>query len=46
MKKNHEVRVKLSEEELKIIQNKSKQLGMTVSSFLRAIGLKANLVPT
>lgn len=46
MKRNHEVRVKLSQEELGIIKTKAKSLGMATSSFLRVIALKANLVPS
>lgn len=44
MKKNYEIRIKLSLEELKIIQNKSKQLGLPVSVFLRTLGLKSNII--
>lgn len=46
MRKNHEIRVKVSKEELEIIQAKAKQLGMKASGFLRAIGLKANFIPS
>lgn len=43
MKKNYEIRIKVSKEELDIIKNKAQQLGMTTSHFLRSLGLKANL---
>jgi len=46
MKKNCEIRVKVSTEELRILKHKSQQLGMSVSGFLRALGLKSNLIPT
>ncbi|MGD2072158.1 MAG: hypothetical protein PVG65_01545 [Candidatus Thorarchaeota archaeon] len=46
MKKNHEVRVKLSDEELQKIKAKAQQLGMPVSTFLRVLGLTANITPT
>lgn len=43
-KRNHEVRIKLSEEELKIIKTKSRGLGLTSSAFLRTLGLKSNII--
>ena len=46
MKKNHEVRVKLSDEELKKIKNKAEELGLPVSTFLRVLGLTAHIKPT
>lgn len=42
MKKNHEIRVKVTEEELAKIQSKAQELGMTSSSYLRTMGLIAS----
>ena len=39
--KNIDLRVKVSEEEAKIIESKAKALGLTVSAYLRILGLKA-----
>jgi len=41
--KNHDVRVRLSKEELQKIQSKAKELGHTPSGFLRMLGLRAEL---
>lgn len=41
--RNHEIRVKLSGEELEMIKKKAKKLGMQESSFLRYLGLKAKV---
>lgn len=46
MKKNCEVRVKLSTEELEKIKHKADKLGMTISGFLRMLGLNADITPT
>ncbi len=43
MPKNHEIRVKLNQEELEKIQRKAKEIGMLPSQFLRFIGLTANI---
>jgi len=45
-KKNHEVRVKVSLDELRIIKHKSQTIGLSVSSYLRVLGLKSNIVTT
>lgn len=45
MRKNHEVTIKLNKEELEIIRKKAKILGLPVSTFLRMIGLNANITP-
>jgi len=44
MKKNHEIRVMVNEEELQIIKQKAKSLSMSASNFLRSLGLKANFI--
>jgi predicted DNA binding CopG/RHH family protein len=46
MKKNHEIRVKVSDEELERIEKKAEKLGMPVSTFLRVLGLTATITPT
>lgn len=46
MKKNHEVRVRLSKEEHLKIKEKAMKLGLTLSSFLRLIGLNADIETT
>lgn len=43
MKRNHELRVKLSKEELEMIKKKSDRLGMKPSPFLRFLGLKSTI---
>ena len=42
-KKNYELRVKLSKEELEKLKRKSARLGMKPSTFLRLVGLSANI---
>jgi len=37
--KNHEIRIKVSKEELEIIKKKADQLGLHVSTYLRTLGL-------
>lgn len=39
MKKNHEIRVKLSEEEYDKIKKKAESAGLKLSAFLRYLGL-------
>jgi hypothetical protein len=46
MKRNHEVRIKLSEEEFKKIKEKADKVNMKISSLLRYLGLKTNLKVT
>lgn len=46
MKKNHEVRVRLSKDELESIKRKASRAGLTLSSFFRVIGLAADIQPT
>jgi len=46
MKKNHEVTIRYSVEELEKVKRKAEQLGMPVSSFVRTISLIANIQPT
>lgn len=41
MKKNHEVRIKLSQEELNKIKLKAREIGLTISSYMRLISLAA-----
>lgn len=41
MKKNHEVRVKFSMEELERVKQKAEELGMPVSTYLRFLGLSS-----
>lgn len=43
MAKNHDVRVRLSDEELQKIKRKAEELGMQVSSFLRFVALKSKV---
>lgn len=43
MKKNHEIKIKCNEEEYKIIKDKAVALGLAVSTFLRVLGLNANI---
>jgi predicted DNA binding CopG/RHH family protein len=46
MKRNHQVPVKLSKEELETIERKAVAMGMPISSFMRFISLKANVEVT
>ena len=46
MPKNHDIKIRLSEEELQKIKTKSKELGMSISSFMRFISLKAKVEVT
>ena len=46
MVRNHEIRVKFSKEELDRIEKKAKRLGMPPSTFLRVLGLTANIEQT
>jgi predicted DNA binding CopG/RHH family protein len=46
MKKNHEVTIRYSKEELERVKRKAEELGMPVSSFIRVISLLANIQPT
>lgn len=41
MKKNHEIRVKVSKDELESIRKKAEAIGMTTSGFLRLLGLSS-----
>jgi predicted DNA binding CopG/RHH family protein len=43
MVKNHELRVKLSIEELELIKRKANQLGLEPSVFLRMLGLSTEV---
>lgn len=40
MKRNHEIRVRLSAEELDKIKKKAESCGMNISSYLRFLGLR------
>lgn len=44
MKKNHDIRVRLSSEERERIRNKASKFGMSISAFMRALALTANLI--
>lgn len=46
MIKNHDVRVRLSAEELSRVKLKAQKLGMKVSSYLRFLGLNSRVLPT
>jgi len=46
MKKNHEIRVKLSEEEHKRINKKAELSGMKPSAYLRYLGLNTTIKVT
>lgn len=41
MGRNHEIRVKVSQDELKTIERKSNSIGMKPSTYLRWLGLTA-----
>jgi predicted DNA binding CopG/RHH family protein len=41
--KNHEIRVKLSDEQLQRIKRKAGEMGMQPSQFLRFLGLNATI---
>lgn len=41
--KNHEIRIKVSIEELEKIKGKARELGMNPSAFLRFLGLKSTI---
>jgi len=43
MVKNHEIRIKFSEEEFEKIERKAQEIGMPVSVFLRTLGLCSNI---
>lgn len=43
MAKNHELRVRLSSEELSIIRKKAETLGIEPSVFLRLLGLSSDV---
>ena len=43
MKKTHEIRVKVDNDEHKKITAKAKKLGLTASTFLRFLGVSSNL---
>jgi predicted DNA binding CopG/RHH family protein len=43
MKKNHEVRIKVTEEELEKLGRKADACGVPVSTFLRMVGLKSTI---
>lgn len=43
MKKNREIRVKVSSEELEKIKTKSQKVGMTISGFCRYLALNSTL---
>ncbi len=46
MKRNHKITIRLTKEELDILNKKSEESGMQVSSMLRFLGLKSNIVVT
>lgn len=46
MKKNHEIRVKMSREEHQTVRAKALKLGLSVSAFLRLLGLNADITTT
>ena len=43
MKNNHEIRISLSKEEHEKIKDKALKLGLTMSSFLKLLGLNADV---
>lgn len=43
MKKNHDLKIRVSEEQLKLIKEKADKVGMTASGFLRYLGLSAKV---
>lgn len=43
MKKNHEIRVKLSQEEKEFIEKRATASGMTLSGYLRYLGLNTSI---
>jgi len=45
-RKNHEIRIKVSAEELETIKRKAEKVGVPVSSFLRTLGLISTITPT
>lgn len=45
MKKNHDIKVRYSEEELERVRKKAEQLSMPVATYLRTISLIANITP-
>jgi predicted DNA binding CopG/RHH family protein len=45
MKRNHDMRIRLSQEELEKIKGKAQALGISISDFVRLLCLSAN-VPT
>ena len=42
MKKNHEIRVKVTQQQYEKIKSKAESVGMSLSSFLRMLGLRTN----
>ncbi len=42
-KRNHEIRVGVSQEELEVIKKKAKSYGKTMAGFLRYLGLNVTL---
>lgn len=42
-KHNNEIRIKLSQEEKEVIERKAELSGLSLSSFLRMLGLKSNV---
>ena len=46
MKKNHEITIKVSEEELESIKKKAQMLGLPISSYMRMMSLGATITPT
>ena len=43
MKKNHEIRIKVSVEELELIKRKADSVGMTMAAFLKFIAKNSTL---
>ena len=43
MTRNHEIRIKVSEEEMEKIKRKAQEVGMGVSSFLRFLAVKSKI---
>jgi predicted DNA binding CopG/RHH family protein len=43
MKRNHEVTIRFSLEELQLIKKKALDLGQTISSFIRLVSIKSKV---
>jgi predicted DNA binding CopG/RHH family protein len=43
MKQNHEIRIKLSQEDLERIENKAEACSLSVSAYVRMVALKSQV---